>query len=46
MKVEKVAIIDHTESLDGRVHLLKRFFESKGIKTDVIMSDFSHYKRL
>lgn len=45
MKVAKVAIIDHTESLDGRVHLLKHFFESKGIKTDVIMSDFSHYKK-
>lgn len=44
-KIEKIAIIDHTESLDGRVDLLKHYFEDKGLQTDVIMSDFSHYKK-
>lgn len=43
--IRKVAIIDHTESMDGRVGLLKQFFEHKGFQADVIMSDFSHYKK-
>lgn len=42
---KRIAIIDHTESLDGRVDSLKDFFESNGAKVKVITSDFSHYKK-
>lgn len=43
--INKVAIIDHTESLDGRVSMLKGFFEKQKKDVTVITSDFSHYTK-
>lgn len=41
----KAAIINYSESPDGRVELLKEMLERKKFNVNVITSDFSHYTK-
>lgn len=42
---KKIAIVDHTESRDGRVDNLVEYFENQGANVEVITSNFSHYTK-
>lgn len=46
LKHKRIAIIDHTESRDGRVDALFDYFKNRGAEVNVITSNFSHYTKV